>query len=299
MALDLASRKKTSFSSGTFLAGQALVAYDLQAVSHYLRTISITSHDLAGLAPRSQRRYSFPALAVGAPLLIDSSLKLPLSLAAALQTAAMYQGLGWNEPSTRRHSAAEFFRHYTVLLLKESVELLVKRQVGLELATANLVIEISRGTPTGIQVRHLAAVVGPEWSSLTQETNFKSIPVADRLECGQRFITELLTQNLRPLVAKLVEISQVKPQVLWDYAIEALLAVLDSSAADETMRQVLLEAELNPGDRLLTPTRFTSGNLPTSSESLYLKQSCCEKFKRGNRCFNCPAQRRNRPGLPV
>lgn len=285
--LEAVASKKTNFASGLFLGNQQLVAYDLPAATRYLH---LAPYDLVGMATRSQRRYKFPAMVSGGPfVLVDEGLGFPVSLLTALQTVAMYQRMNWNEPVTRRYMAGEFFRQYTEILLKDAIGLLVERELGLNLAAGNLVVEVLRGAPTGLKVRKLSGVVGPAFPQPGQGSDFAPVPTT--LACYQQFITNLLEHNLRPVVAKLVELCQVKPDVLWDYAIEALLAVLDSLEIDEAARQALLVEELNPGDRLLQPACFSPSQL-LAGGTIYLKRRCCEKFKQKERCSNCPGHAR-------
>ncbi len=293
--LDLASKNnKTTFATGAFGAGQMLVACDVQAVSRHLQT---APYDLSGAARRSQHQYRFPAQLAGGPLLIDEGLRLPVSLGTALQTAAMYQGLNWSEPVTRRYIAGEFFRQYTEMLLKETVGLAVVRQVGLNLAATNLVIGLLRGAPTGLQLRRLGGAVGPAFAQPAEGSNFEA--ASTTLDFYAQFFNGLLEHNLRPLVAKLVEASQVKPDVLWDYAIEAMLSALDNLALTEPIlaqaRTALMIEELHPGDRLVPssgPATLTPGALLLGGGTIYLKRKCCEKFKKKDRCSNCPGNRK-------
>ena len=285
--LDVAASKKTNFASGLFSGSQQLVGYDLAAATHYLH---VAPYNLVGMAARSQRRYKFPAMVAGAPfVLVDEGLGFPVSLLTALQTAAMYQGMNWNEPITRRYMAGEFFRQYTEILLKEAIGLLVEQELGLNLAAGNLVVEVLRGVPTGLKVRKLGGVAGPAFPQPGQGSDFAPVPTS--LACYRQFSVDLLEHNLRPLVAKLVELCQVKPDVLWDYAIEALLAALDNHELDEPARQALMPEELNPGDRLLQPACFSPAQL-LAGGTIYLKRRCCEKFKKKERCSNCPTQAR-------
>lgn len=283
--------KKTTFGSGAFLAQQQLVAYDLQAANRYFE---MARYDLRGAAERSKQPYRFPAMAGGTPLLVDEGLKLPVSLATALQTSAMYQGMNWEQPITRRYIAGEFFRQYVNLLLKEAVNLVARRQVSLDVSLPNLVIRLGRGVPSSIQMRRFSGAVGPAFPQPDQNSNFTALPTDQAFY--QHFVTTLLTENLRPLVEKLVEISRAKAEVFWDYAIEAMLAALDSLAYLATeIRPFLLIEELNPGDRVrqAAPVTTTPGKPLGLGVTLYLKRRCCEKYRKDSRCSNCPGLKGN------
>lgn len=286
----IAKNNKTGFASGAFVRGQQLRTFDLPAVRRHLQAASF---DLVGAAGRSQQQYRFPALTGGAPLLIDEGLRFPVSLTTALQTAAMYQGLDWEKASSRRVVAAEFFRLYCEGLLGEAVGLAVERQLGLDLALSNLVVTVGRGLPTSFQARDLGGYTGPTFPQPDEASSFKAVPI--QTDFYAQFIADLLATNLRPLVAKLVELCEVKPEVLWDYAIETLLGLLDNLNADDAARASLLVHELDPGEQLVSPLQFQFLGTPEQLHfggTIYVKRKCCEKFKKDKRCSSCPGNKK-------
>lgn len=280
--------KKPVFGSGTFRVRQS-VAHDLTALCRHLE---VAAYDLSGAAERSRQTYPFPAQTANAPLLVDEGLRLPVSLGTALQTSAMYQGLGWNEASTRRYSAVEFFRQYCSVLLPETVRLMVRRQVALDLSASSCLLTVARGEPTSLRLRHLSGTLGPRFAQLQSGSNFEFEVVPTVLTSYQRFAGRLLADNLRPMVNRLIEVSESKPEIFWDIAIETLLSSLESSPSDQLTkyqaRQALLIEELHPGDRLITPASLVPGSLLAGDSLIYLKRKCCQKFTKNKRCSDCP-----------
>lgn len=279
-------QRKTTFASGAVFARQQLSACDLPAVCHFLQTRPLET--LAALE-RTRQQYRFPAQSAGLPLLVDEGLRFPVSLSTALQTSAMYQKLNWDEPVTRRYLAAEFFRKYTELLLKESVKLALTRQIGPDLALGNLVIVVSRGEPSALQIRQVGGLLGPAHLQAVLPSRFGLA-----LDFYPKFVALLLEHNLRPMVEKLIEISRAKPDVLWDCAIEAMLNALDGlETVTPEISQLLLVEELDPGERTLAPASASAcATTLQRGQVIYLKRRCCEKFKRKSRCSNCPGLRR-------
>src|SRR5205085_1054292 len=132
---------------------------------------------------------------------------------------------------------------------------------------------VLRGEPSGVQVRQLGGTLGPIQPQPVANSRFGFAATTSGFY--HNFVTILLEHNLRPLVAKLVEMCRAKPDVLWDSAIEALLTALDGLEADEMTlaeaRQFLLVEELDPGDRALSPAQVSCNSTLAAGGILYLK----------------------------
>ncbi len=266
-----------------------------QLTTHSLQT-AITDlltrpFEVKSIAFRSQRRYNFPTQPTDTFQLIDESFKLPVSLNTALKTAAMYQGLNWELPSSRQYLAGEFFRRYMTLLLQDTIKLLATRQITLDLSLSNLVITVSGGMPTDIQIRRFAGVVGP--AQILPETHAPFTSVSTVFELYFNFVTNLLAHNLRLLIATLVSSVEEKSEVFWDFAIEEMLRAVEAlpldSIATQQLRMALLVDELDPGDQLV---QMANPTLTHSIGLVYMKRKCCKSYKKNDRCHNCPGNKK-------
>jgi hypothetical protein len=267
-----------------------LATYNLQAITASLK---YTPANVDYALRRSRKQYNFPAQAQGKPLLVDEDLKIPVTLMTALRTAAMYASLDWEKPVNRRVQAVEFFRQYTQVLFPDLLNLAARSHYCPDPSLSNLVVNLHRGEPASVEIRRITGLTGPLHAAGS------GIPGCERIfsltPYLSRCATELLENNLRPLVKIISEEFSVKEDVLWDGAIEAMLEALEGLPTDivirEPVRQAFLIQELDPGDRLAEPA-YNSPN-PTAPASVlpyYTRRRCCEKFRRGNRCLSCPGR---------
>ncbi len=278
--------KNTTFTSALYAVRTQLCAYDLESCARQPR---LNNANLTLWAARSRRKYNFPALASGAPLLVDERMGFPVTLPAVLRTAAMYQSMNWELPYTRRYTALEFFRLYSQALLKPALKLALQG-LGLQLELSNLVININNGNPSSVHARRLQGyscqqpLPGSDFSELSSPPQFYN-----------SFITALLQSNLRPMIANLVELSGAKAEVFWDYAIETMLEALQPASSSvaaldvamDLVRQHLFVDELSLEGRLTHHSVLTNKAL-TDRPIIFLKSRCCEKYRKNNRCFACP-----------
>lgn len=277
-----------SYQPFSLKAKQTLVGYDLKTVCQQLSNSPL---DVEGAERRSQYQYRFPSPPNIAPLLIDEAIKFPISLKSALQTAALYQGMDWGKQLTRCIISGNFFHQYVKLLLTELIPLAFNARLVPDITVNNLIIKVSQGMPISIQLQNLNGT-----SVQPLHPRFKVAPT--QYIFYRRLVFSLLEYNLKVLVAELLEISNEKPEVLWDYAIETILDVINTLPDTENIKrkaqQFLLINELDPQDRIISLTPNCDSTPLANSGIIYLKRKCCKNFKKGNRCFNCPGSKNNR-----
>ena len=282
--------------------------YDLGTLSAKLQSALPLPVRMNNATRASLTRYNFRLASSAGLVLIDENLKMPVSLETAVQTAGLYNGDNWQSPSSRVSIVSHFFRRYLQLLLEDSLPLLLTKQIALDLSATNLVVKVSRGQPVALQLRQLdTSMVGSPLIALTQvsslvepaSANDNDTAEAEQSELYQYFAEHLLEHNLKPVITALAQFCGAnRVEVLWDWAIDIMLEKLAQArlpdATRQTLMAILLKDELNPGDRLCVTSTIrdeVSNFMPTFGNPIYLKRKCCQDFKKGSRCHNCPGRR--------
>jgi hypothetical protein len=97
----------------------------------------------------------------------------------------------------------------------------------------------------------------------------------------------------------------VRSEVLWDIAVERLLEVTQTFENPFEAREALFIEELavpNLSDPVALPAykaglapkpaRAAKGFSFSQGQLIFLKQNCCEKYRKKTRCSNCPGNTR-------
>jgi hypothetical protein len=182
-------------------------------------------------------------------------------------------------------------------VLRESLPLLLNNRIGLDLTASNLVLKIARGLPVAVQLRSLdATLVGASLRPLAEAAGFETWQeIPDLAKLYQSFALRLLKQNLLPVITALCESGGLKKsEVLWDCAIETILEGIANNSVLTVLDQqqaanALLLDELDPGTRACQSQ--VRNNCVPNQEAVfnaeYRRRGCCQKFRKGSRCFNC------------
>jgi len=289
--------------------GNASVYYDLGLT---VAELAANPENAARALQSSKRmaRFGFRSGAVNQIMLVDEGMGFPITLSTALRTGAVYEGLDFAKPSNLRFIGGEFFRQYLQLLVQPGLGLLYRQGYGFNWANLGLVLQVAKGSPTGLGFFSRSAVstmdytqpllISPENSGCSG-----SGPDNPSFSLYSNFARNLLTYALRPLVVGLAGFG-VRAEVLWDIAIETMLEVSQSLGMSQEARQGLFIEELavanlnepvQPNSDTLSPKtpRFQKGFSFNQGQVIFLKQHCCEKYRKKTRCSNCPGNRKTTP----
>ena len=293
------ARGKASKGPALVFGNPSAVYYDLGSVAAELAANPANT----GPALRSGLRQARFSLKTGGQLLlVDEAMGFPVTLATALRTGAVYEGLDFAKNSSLRCVGGEFFREFLRLLIQPGLSLLVQQGQFLNLAGTGLVVQVAKGIPValGFYQQNTTAPMNytqPLLISPGSSGCSGSGPDSPSFGLYNFFSRALLVQALRPLVADLKSFG-LKEDALWDIAIEILLEVSQTLGISADAHEHLFIDELavpnlpardgvNP-----TPTKLKKGFDFSQGQVIFLKQSCCEKYRKKARCSNCPANRK-------
>jgi hypothetical protein len=290
--------------------GNASVYYDLGTVAGELGANSQNPARALQAGKRSAR-FGFRSNPAHRVTLVDEGMGFPVTLATALRTGAVYEGLDLAKPSSLRYIGAEFFREFLRLLVPPALTLLYRQGYNFNWSNLGLVLQVARGIPTGLGFFSQAAVSTMDYTQplLISPGNSDcpgSGPGSPSFGLYKNFASVLLAYGLRPLVAELAGLG-VRAEVLWDIAIETLFETAQGLGIPQEARQGLFIEELAAanlnestgptGSDTLSPkaAKFQKGFSFNQGQVIFLKQHCCEKYRRKTRCSNCPANRKTPP----
>lgn len=295
--------------------GNASVYYDLAAVGAVLE-VSAATPVQALQAARRTARFAFRNGPVGLAL-VDERMGFAVTLSTALKTGAVYEGLDLSKPSSLRCVGGEFFREYLRFLVQPSLTLLHRRGYNFNWPNLGLVLHVVNGAPVGLGFFSRAAVASMDYTQplLISPGNSDcsgTNPGGPSFGLYKNYAEALLTCGLRPLVAELAAFG-VRAEVLWDIAIETLLETAQSLGLSPEAQQQLFTTELtvvnlnksqaahsNPDTIAPKAPRSGKGFSFNQGQIVFLKQHCCEKYRKKERCSNCPGNRKSGPArLPL
>lgn len=308
------NRPKADKSKG-FGFGSASTYYDLGVTAGELRT---NPGELARALQSGKRaaRFGFRNNPANRVTLVDEGMGFPVTLGTALRTGAVYDGLDFSRPSTLRYIGGEFFREFLQLLVPPSLTLLYRHGYNFNWSNLGFVLQVAKGTPTGLGFFSQAALSTMDYTQpLLISPGNSGCPgsVQDSPSFGlyENYARGLIDYALRPLVAELAGLG-VRAEVLWDIAIETLFETAQTLGIPQEARRSLFREELAASnlDEQPTPTgpdtlaprgaRFQKGFSFSQGQVIFLKQHCCEKYRRKTRCSNCPGNRKTAPArLPL
>lgn len=252
-------------------------------------------------AGKQLARFSLQSNPAKSLLIVDEGMGFPVTLSTALRTGTVYEGLDYSKPSSLRYVGGEFFREYLKLLIQPGLTLLYKRGIALNWAALGLVLKVNKGVPVALGFFQRS-------SALTQDSSQPLLSAPGNSDGSARpgfsayrnYAQALLTYGLRPLVAELTGFG-VRSEVLWDIAIETLLEVVQTfekpfMAHEALFIDELAAATLNEPPALPTgqdglaskPAKIQKGFSFSQGQVIFLKQQCCEKYRKKSRCSNCP-----------
>ena len=292
-------------SKGNSLGGgNASVYYDLGTTTSELESKPDNSAR-ALQAGKRLTRFGLKSSPTNQLLLVDEAMGFSITLSTALRTASVYERLDFSKPSTLRCIGGEFFRQYVKLLIQPSLTLLYKQGVAFNWSELGLMLQVTKGVPVALGFFPRATVFKDYTLPLLISPGSSVCPGSgpDRpsFSLYEVYARALLTYGLRPLVAELDRFG-VREEVLWDIAIEMLLEVLQTFKRPVEGRENLFIEELavpklngptTSRDSLaLNPSRVQKGFSFNQGQLIFLKQHCCEKYRKKARCSNCPANRK-------
>ncbi len=307
------SRPKADKGKGmTF--GNASVYYDLGVTVAELEAKPVNAAR-ALQAGKRMARFGLRSSPTSQVMLVDEGMGFPVTLSTALRTGVIYEGLDSGKPSSLRFMGGEFFRQYLQLLVQPALTLAYRRGFSFNWPNLGLVLQVAKGAPVGLGFFSRAAVTTLDYTQplLISPVNSGcpgSEPGSPSFSSYTNFTQSLLTYGLRPLVAELAGVG-VRAEVLWDIAIETLLEVAQNLGIPQEARQSLFIEELavanlneaaQPNTGTLSPKspRFQKGFSFNQGQVIFLKQHCCEKYRKKARCSNCPGNRKTAPSrLPM
>jgi hypothetical protein len=291
-------------SKGMAGNGNGSVYYDLGLTGAGLEA-NPANTERAFQAGKSFARFSLKSNPANQLMIVDEGMGFPVTLSTALRTGAVYEGLDFTRPSSQRYIGGEFFREYVKLLIQPGLSLLNKRGIALNWAELGLVLKVNKGVPValGFFPRSNAVTIDYSQPSLISPRSADcsgSEPDSPSFSSYQSYAQALLIYGLRPLVAQLAGFG-VRSEVLWDIAVETLLEVTQTFENPFEAREALFIEELsvpNLSDPVALPaykaglapqpSRVRKGFSFSQGQVIFLKQSCCEKYRKKTRCSNCP-----------
>jgi len=302
------NRPKTDKGKG-LVFGNASVYYDLGLVAGELEGNSDNPARALQAGKRSAR-FGFRGTPADRVTLVDEGMGFSVTLATALRTGAVYEGLDFAKPSTLRYIGAEFFREFIQLLVPPTLTLLYRQGYNFNWSNLGLVLQVAKGTPIGLGFFSQAAVSTMDYTQpLLISPGNSDCPGSGQgspsFGLYKNFASVLLAYGLRPLVTELVGLG-VRAEVLWDIAIEMLFETALSLGISQEARQALFIEELaaaNLNEAVPTATdtlspktaKFQKGFSFNQGQVIFLKLHCCEKYRKKTRCSNCPANRKTPP----
>jgi hypothetical protein len=296
--------KETKGNKG-LVAGNASVYYDLASTSQELE-FNPDSIARALQTGRRQTRFGLKSSPTKQLLLVDEAMGFSVTLSTALRTGAVYEGLDFSKPSSLRCVGGEFFRQYVKLLIEPSLTLLYRQGLAFNWPELGLVLQLAKGVPVALGFFRRTATVSMNYTqplliSPGSSGCSGSGPDSPSFGLYENYARSLLTYGLKPLVAELSGFG-VREEVLWDIAIETLLEVLQTFDRPLEAREHLFIEELavpnlngpaSARDSLVpNPAKIKKGFSFNQGQVIFLKQSCCEKYRKKVRCSNCPGNRK-------
>ncbi len=282
------------------MAGNGAAYYDLGATGSGLLA-NPANPERAFQAGKRLARFTLSTNPPNQLLIVDEGMGFPVTVATALRTEAAYEGMDFVKPSSQRYIGGEFFREYVKLLIEPGLTLLYKQGISLNWPELGLVLQVNKGLPVALgffprsneaAINYSQAPKSPEWAG--------GVSGEPGLSAYRSYAQALLAYGLRPLVVQLAGFG-LRSVVLWDIAIETLLEESQTFENPAEVREALFIEELSvptlnsPAviptlkDGLAPrPARVQKGFSFSQGQVIFLKQNCCEKYRKKTRCSNCP-----------
>ncbi|MDB5083002.1 MAG: hypothetical protein JWP00_4926 [Chloroflexi bacterium] len=253
---------------------------------------------------KREARFPLKTNAANRPLIVDEGMGFPVTLSTALRTGAVYESLDFAKPSSQRYIGAEFFREYVRLLVQPGLNLLFRSGLAFNWAGLGLVLKVNKGVPVALGFFPRADVLTKDYilPLLNSPGNSDCAgfdPDGPSFGLYSNYTKGLLAYALKPLVSELAGYG-VREEVLWDIAIEALLEVLQPLDRPIALREAFFIEELSVANLGGTSdprktAKAQKGFSFNQGQLIFLKQRCCEKYRKKGRCSNCPGNLKSTP----